>query len=215
MNLLQLKTTIANFRKLKFRNLFFTLFTPGGRGKDAVLLAIGNFYYKSRRGCKIDIKKGTFLINDDFGDIHPYIAMLKMNENAQITVSDNFILHSGFNVLVNSNAKLYLGSGYINRNAKIRCFKEIHIGDDVAISENFTVWDTDAHAILGKEDRMTQPVIIGNHVWIGMNVTILKGVHVGDGAVIAAGSVVNMNVPAGALVGGVPAKVLKENVRWK
>lgn len=56
---------------------------------------------------------------------------------------------------------------------------------------------------------------MGNHVWIGTRVTLLPGVTVGDGAVIAAGAVVTKDVPAGALVGGVPAKVLKEHVEWK
>jgi acetyltransferase-like isoleucine patch superfamily enzyme len=62
---------------------------------------------------------------------------------------------------------------------------------------------------------MTKPVHIGNHVWIGMNVMILKGVTIGDGAIIAAGSVVNRDVPERCLAGGVPAKVIKENVQWE
>lgn len=53
------------------------------------------------------------------------------------------------------------------------------------------------------------PVIIEDDVWIGTRVTILSGVHIGQGAIIAAGSVVNKDVPAYAIVGGVPAKVLK------
>ena len=61
---------------------------------------------------------------------------------------------------------------------------------------------------------MTQPIIIGNHVWIGMNVTILKGVRIGDGAIVAAGAVVTKDVPENTLVGGVPARVLKTDISW-
>ena len=51
-------------------------------------------------------------------------------------------------------------------------------------------------------------IIIGNDVWIATRVTILSGVHIGDGAVICAGSVVSHNIPAGAIAGGVPASVI-------
>lgn len=53
------------------------------------------------------------------------------------------------------------------------------------------------------------PIIIGDDVWIGFNATILSGVNVGKGAVIAAGSVVTKDIPAYAIVGGVPAKVIR------
>ena len=51
-------------------------------------------------------------------------------------------------------------------------------------------------------------------MWRGMNVTILKGVHIGTGAVIAAGAVVTKDIPAGCLAAGVPAKVIRENISW-
>lgn len=56
------------------------------------------------------------------------------------------------------------------------------------------------------------PIIIGNNVWIGDKATILSGVTIGDGAVIAANSVVTKDVPPYCVVGGVPAKILKEQI---
>ena len=60
----------------------------------------------------------------------------------------------------------------------------------------------------------TDEVIIGNNVWIGARVTILKGVRIGDGAVIAAGTIVNKDVPARALAAGNPMHLICDNVEW-
>lgn len=56
------------------------------------------------------------------------------------------------------------------------------------------------------------PVMIGNDAWLGANCIILPGVTIGDGAVVAAGSVVTKDVPANVFVGGIPAKIIKERV---
>ena len=68
------------------------------------------------------------------------------------------------------------------------------------------------HDLNPKENRKNHyaPIKIGAHVWIGSNATILPGVAIGDWSVVAAGAVVTRDVPAMTVVGGVPAKVLKE-----
>jgi acetyltransferase-like isoleucine patch superfamily enzyme len=80
----------------------------------------------------------------------------------------------------------------------------ISVGDNSIIGYNTVIL---AHEFLVKELR-TGPVEIGKSVMIGANVTILPGVRIGDGATVSACSLVNSDVPAGALVGGVPARVL-------
>lgn len=80
--------------------------------------------------------------------------------------------------------------------------------DVVIITRNHAIGRTDIPMMeQGFEEE--RPVIIGNDVWIGDRVIILPGVTVGDGSVIAAGAVVTHDVPAYAIVGGVPARVLK------
>ena len=127
---------------------------------------------------------------------------------------DKFILITGFNVFVGPGAKLSLGSGYANHDLKLECFKEIQIGQDVAIAYHVTISDSDRHQLSGQSENPS-PIFIGNHVWIGARAIILKGVHIGDGAVVAAGAVVTQDVPAKALVAGVPAKIIRRDVEWK
>lgn len=101
--------------------------------------------------------------------------------------------------------KFHRGSGcFIDPS---HCFL-ITIGDDVTMSINVTVLahDSSTEKLIGYT-KISQ-VVIGNHVFIGAGSIILPGVHIGDGAVIAAGSVVTHDVPAGVLVGGNPAKTL-------
>ncbi|MDE6558682.1 MAG: sugar O-acetyltransferase [Muribaculaceae bacterium] len=100
---------------------------------------------------------------------------------------------------------------FINSGCKFQDQGGIFIGDDVLVGHNCViatlnhVMDPDRRA-----DMIPAPVHIENKVWIGANVTILQGVTIGEGAVVAAGAVVNKNVPARSVVGGIPAKVLKQ-----
>ncbi len=111
-------------------------------------------------------------------------------------------------------ASLAIGDGTaIGDRTEIHCGNSISIGNNTVISWDCCIMDRDYHK-LESEYEITKPVTIGNNVWIGCNVIVLKGVNIGDGAVVAAGSVVTKDVPAGALVGGNPAKIIKENVNW-
>jgi len=138
----------------------------------------------------------------------------KLAENSRITVDDHFYILTGFHLAINEGATLTLGSGYINNNATIDCFASITIGHGVAISSGVTIRDSDNHSINGNP-VISAPIVIEDHVWIGLNATILKGVRIGSGSVIAAGAVVTSDVPANSLVGGVPAKVIKQDIVWE
>lgn len=140
---------------------------------------------------------------------------LRMDINSTLEIKNRFSVFYGADIILFKNSKLVLGSGFFNSNIKIRCHKKIEIGDDVAISHDVTIMDSDAHEGLWEGYEKTKPIKIGNHVWIGTRVTILKGVTIGDNAIIAAGSVVTKDVPNNTIVAGVPAKVIKININWK
>ena len=138
-----------------------------------------------------------------------------MGKDSQIEVNGKFYLGAGSDIRIFDNAKLEIGSGYSNGLVQIVCAKSIKIGNDVAIARDVIIRDTDAHDIIGNGREKSIPITIGNHVWIGTRAIIMKGVTVGDGAVIAAGAIVTKDVPSNKIVAGVPAKVIKTNVEWK
>lgn len=91
---------------------------------------------------------------------------------------------------------------------------KIHIGNNSTLAYNVSLITSAnpnfPHNTLSKVyPPFTAPISIGNNVWVGANVTILPGITIGDESVIAAGSLVNKDVPSRTLVGGVPAKIIK------
>ena len=138
-----------------------------------------------------------------------------IGNNGILEINGNFDIYTGAFITVDHGGKLKLGRGYANSGVRLLAFNSISLGDNVVISDNSTIRDSDNHWISGGSGQQSAPIVIGNNVWIGMNVTVLKGVTIGDGAVVAAHSLVNKSVPPGTLVGGVPAKVIREKVAWK
>lgn len=115
-------------------------------------------------------------------------------------------IHIGKNVVISRYATIY------STNAKV------YIGDNILAAPHLSIMSgnhsTDVMGYLlfaekksGKADD--QDVILEDDLWFGIHVTVLSGVHIGRGSVLAAGSVVNKSVPHYSIVGGVPAKVLK------
>ena len=140
-------------------------------------------------------------------------TLLLMSESSELHVQGEFSLYYGCDVQIFKGGKLYLGSGFVNSDTKIRCRNKIVIGEDVAISHNVLIIDCNGHNLDCKED-VGKPIHIGNHVWIGSKCIILKGVTIGDNAVIAAGTIVTKDVPSNVLYGGNPARIIRENCTW-
>lgn len=166
------------------------------------------------KSARIIVEKGIFEFNSKWTRNDPFPSMLTLEKNATLIVKDDFKIYTGSRIHVFENSTLILGEGYINNDLRLGCYEKIEIGNDVRISENVSIRDSDNHEIFSSPHKKSSPIKIGNHVWIGMNATILKGVTIGDGVIIAAGSVVNKDIPAKCLAAGVPAKVIKENIEW-
>lgn len=115
-----------------------------------------------------------------------------------------------------AGALLSIGDDFGMTGGSLVCDERISIGDRVWVGANAVICDTDFHP-LDPETRRTRPldgnsapVEIADDVFIGMNALVLKGVRIGERAVIGAGSVVSGDVAAGAIVAGNPARVIGE-----
>jgi acetyltransferase-like isoleucine patch superfamily enzyme len=97
---------------------------------------------------------------------------------------------------------------FINGSGEVRIGSYFHSGVNLTIICSNHNYDT-ADAIPYDKVRIHKPVIIKDFVWVGNNVTIIPGITIGEGAIVAAGAVVVKNVPDFAIVGGNPAKVIK------
>jgi acetyltransferase-like isoleucine patch superfamily enzyme len=102
----------------------------------------------------------------------------------------------------------------IGDRTEIHSGRKVDIGNNVIIAWDCVVMDRDYHSTSQDKETM-KPVLIGNNVWIGCRAIILKGVTIGEGAVVAAGAVVTKDIPPFTLVAGNPARVTREVKGWR
>lgn len=115
-----------------------------------------------------------------------------------------FYTDCGKNISVGKNV-------FINSGCRFQDQGGITIGDGALIGHNVVLATLNHDIDPRKRSTMyPAPIVIGKNVWIGANATVVPGVSIGDGAVIAAGAVVTKDVPANVIVGGVPAKIIKK-----
>lgn len=136
------------------------------------------------------------------------------------TIVEGSILFDRKNATVSIGDRTFIGS------SSIVCAEKIEIGNDVLISWGCTIVDHNSHATnwafrkndvvawgQGKKDWsgvIIKPVRICDRVWIGLNSIILKGITIGEGAIVGAGSVVTKDVPPYTIVAGNPARIIRE-----
>ncbi len=125
-----------------------------------------------------------------------------------------FTLFSPCHLTIIGNGQIILGDHVGLNGTTIVARSKISIGDNTMIGPNTIIVDHDGHAAWPPSDRWYNSgpvgeVVIENDVWIGMNCTILKGVRVGSGSIIAAGSIVIKDVESNSLYAGNPAKKIK------
>lgn len=151
-------------------------------------------------GVKVRVSNGSVQIGH-LSEIHDRVVLSAIGERggkqAQISVGDR--------------TSIWYGTVVSARH-------EISIGRQCAISWNCTIIDNDMHEIIyadGPAAYRDNAVRIGDHVWIGAQAIVLKGVTIGENSIVAAGSLVTKDVPPHSLVAGAPAKVVRNITGWR
>lgn len=142
----------------------------------------------------------------DYSAQYAHLKKMLGSVGERVWISKTFGCDCGKNIFIGDD---FTG----NFNLTILDIREVYIGNNVMIGPN-TLITTVGHPLSPKARRgymaKAAPVRIGNDVWIGGNVTILPGVTIGNNVVVAAGAVVTKDVPDNSLVGGVPARLIRE-----
>ena len=139
---------------------------------------------------------------------------MRATDGAKI-IFGNHVTIDRFTDLNAKHGFLLIGSRtYVGQFCVICARKDIRIGTDCLIAEHVTIRDQD-HIFRGRKPTrasgfVTAPIRIGDNVWLGAKVTVLKGITIGDNSVIGANSVVTRNIPANSVAVGNPARVIRK-----
>ena len=189
------------------------------------ILELDQYIFESQRHYRPDFKANVtcnevlFLSSAEVHNMQHDKTKILIGDGSQI---------AGILLIVPYGGKISIGKNcYVGDHSRIWSAEEVCIGDNVLISHNVNIMDTNAHETDLKERAETYKkqvkegypklkgsvetakIKIGNHVWVGFNSIILKGVTIGEGVIVAAGSVVTKDVPAYSMVAGNPAIIIK------
>lgn len=188
-----------------------------------VIYTMGNAVFDIHPTAKIVIKAPFLYGNNPVKGLR-MPTCLRMEANTTLEIHNgpltrygqgSYNLRYGAYIEIVNGGKLIMGQGAANVGLTIMCAKEVTIGNGVRIGRNVSIRDWNGpHVIMNSHYRNHAPVHIGDHVWLCSGCTIMPGVTVGEGSVVAANATVTKDVPPHSLVGGSPAKVIKENIEW-
>lgn len=169
------------------------------------------------RGAKLRFLGGSFLFVG-FGQFTPSPCAIRLEKGANLTVHGTVQISRGSRIFVGDGAHLEMGpNSFIHDCATITCYEHITMGAGASMSWNTNVIDGNVHEIQVGDHVLprTTPVSLGDHVWIGTGAIVMGGVKIGDGSIVAAGSVVTSEVPSNVIVAGNPARVIHKNISWR
>lgn len=191
----------ANFLYDRLITLITTLTTYQSAFIKSVSIGRGNVFF----GKPILFKSNHSEIN--IGDNCRFRSRIRMRGQAGINRPCTI-------ETLKESAEIIIGNNCGFSGTMISAAKKIVIGSNVLCGANSSITDTDWHGLLpdqrSSKYAKTKEVIIEDNVWLGMNVIVLKGSHIGKNSIIAANSIVLGSIPSNVIAGGNPAKVIKD-----
>ena len=182
----------------------------------------------------VGIKKNSIIIDDSlrFGDIRigfggidvvqgSKTSLLRIDSGGKIIFNGTAQFSEGISIRIGPNGILNIGNNFAtNKKCSLLCDGDMRIGNDVLLGWEVNIRDSDGHVIYDNITKIKNPiqkdVTIGNHVWVASCVDILKGTEIRDNSVIAYRScVLSKFDKSNCIIGGYPAKILRENINWE
>ncbi len=199
---------------------------------EKTMVLAGEYYGRAAASFTEKIKLYALLLQATCqGALRVMNAKLRLRHcivGKMVTVRGNAKIQARGKVIIGNNCRIWSHIGttqisagpratieignnsFINTGTIISARTHIKIGNNVQIANQVIMMDNDFHGVDKRDaEPVNEAIIIGDNVWLATRVMVLKGVSIGEGAVVAAGAVVTKDVPPYTLVGGVPAKVIR------
>lgn len=179
---------------------------------------------------KVIFKKVLFQINGNDNTIiigkYARISDTKFivyGSGHEVIIGDNVILDGVNLVFEDHNCKIVIGSNTViyhhTHIAAVEPYSTVEIGSDCLFSSYVDIRTTDSHSIIDLDTKKRinygKNVVIKDHVWLGTHATVLKGVTIEHDSVVGMKSLVTRDIPCNCVAGGIPAKILKQNITWQ
>jgi len=143
-------------------------------------------------------------------------SRLLIEEGGKLIIDGDIRFGYGCDIEVFRNAELVFGGGGGNIGLTLICGEKIHIGANTWYGRDVSIRDSNGgHTIAQQGFKDTNPVIIGDSVWLCSNCSIMPGIKIGDGTIVGSHTLVISSLPPRSLVSGNPAKILDDNISWK
>lgn len=163
-------------------------------------------------GNRVVLEKGSMLLNS--------LVKIQGDNNVVILKAHSYV--SGAELWVEDNqCELSIGERtFVGHHSHLACTEngsKLIVGDDGMLSSYVQIRTGDSHSIVDMEGRrinQAQSVVVGDHCWLGEGAKVMKGVTLEGDVIVSTGAVVTKSFGKKVLLGGIPAKVLKDNVSW-